>query len=166
MIYLFSFATFFQDSSKMFLNWHCYGVLCCVQKGDLCRKWCMALSLMSRTMMVSMLFPYAYMCQEELFLYKLATLSFFSIIGLIVGSFGYCRQQEHWNGIFFSSYYHLLFRDVAFRGLKPTLLVCVHQVNHIRDSLAVMGDNSTAFSLPQVWVLIFSCICHIFLAFS
>lgn len=26
----------------------------------------------------------------------------------------------------------------------------IDQVNQIRDSLAVMGDNSTAFSLPQV----------------
>jgi len=26
----------------------------------------------------------------------------------------------------------------------------LHQVNQIRDSLAIMGDNSTAFSLPQV----------------
>lgn len=29
------------------------------------------------------------------------------------------------------------------------------QVNQIRDSLAIMGDNSTAFSLPQVSVYIF-----------
>jgi len=28
----------------------------------------------------------------------------------------------------------------------------LRQVNQIRDSLAVMGDNSTAFSLPQVCV--------------
>ena len=26
----------------------------------------------------------------------------------------------------------------------------IEQVNQIRDSLAIMGDNSTAFSLPQV----------------
>lgn len=36
-------------------------------------------------------------------------------------------------------------------------LVIFNQVNRIRDSLAVMGDNSTAFSLPQV------CVCLIFL---
>lgn len=33
--------------------------------------------------------------------------------------------------------------------LKKITLV-LHQLNQIRDSLAVMGDNSTAFSLPQV----------------
>lgn len=27
------------------------------------------------------------------------------------------------------------------------------QVNQIRESLAIMGDNSTAFSLPQVSIL-------------
>lgn len=31
-------------------------------------------------------------------------------------------------------------------------LFFLYQVNQIRDSLAIMGDNSTAFSLPQVWV--------------
>lgn len=31
------------------------------------------------------------------------------------------------------------------------------QINQIRDSLAVMGDNSTAFSLPQVCGYIFQC---------
>lgn len=31
------------------------------------------------------------------------------------------------------------------------------QINQIRDSLAVMGDNSTAFSLPQVCGHVFQC---------
>ena len=40
--------------------------------------------------------------------------------------------------------------------LKKIMFV-LHQLNQIRDSLAVMGDNSTAFSLPQVRTFDFSC---------
>lgn len=36
------------------------------------------------------------------------------------------------------------------------LILEVNQVNQIRESLAIMGDNSTAFSLPQV------CVCPIY----
>ena len=39
-------------------------------------------------------------------------------------------------------------------------MLSICQVNQIRDSLAIMGDNSTAFSLPQVGV------CLVLLAFS
>ncbi|RWW23986.1 hypothetical protein BHE74_00012792 [Ensete ventricosum] len=46
---------------------------------------------------------------------------------------------------------------VVFNGLSYVFLKTfairfdvVNQVNQIRDSLAIMGDNSTAFSLPQV----------------
>lgn len=51
----------------------------------------MTLSLTSQTMMV-MLFPYAFICVKNGY-FCLATLSFFSFIVLIVGTFGYCRQQ-------------------------------------------------------------------------
>lgn len=47
---------------------------------------------------------------------------------------------------------------ISGHGLKANTFMCLYQVNQIRDSLAIMGDNSTAFSLPQVWVfpLVFS----------
>lgn len=45
-----------------------------------------------------------------------------------------------------------VFSELSYVFLKTFAILfdVVNQVNQIRDSLAIMGDNSTAFSLPQV----------------
>lgn len=52
--------------------------------------------------------------------------------------------------------FQLSVKNIISQELNVYIEILHHQVNQIRDSLAVMGDNSTAFSLPQVCVFLMS----------
>jgi len=129
------------------------------QKENLFSRWLMKLSYGYLTTMVSSslqdilqpIFSVLFNFLWKHFPLHFADLdSFLSAIELNLPPLLYCcRRQKYWRGNVFSAHILLTWRyDMQF-WLKKIMFV-LHQLNQIRDSLAVMGDNSTAFSLPQV----------------